>query len=121
MKDWPGPLPEERPAAYIIILGDTEISKSFACDSGIVSMSILLGATEKGLGGCIIGAIDREGLRAALKIRAAYEILLVIALGKPREEVEVESVKSDGDIKYWRDKDGKHHVPKRKLDDLIVE
>ena len=121
LKDWPGPSPEERPAAYIIILGDTEISKSFACDSGIASMSILLGATEKGLGGCIIGAIDREGLRRALEIRAAYEILLVIALGRPKEKVEIETVKSGGDIKYWRDKDGKHHVPKRKLDDLIVE
>ncbi|MCQ9207092.1 MAG: nitroreductase family protein [Omnitrophica bacterium] len=121
LKDWLGPLSEERPRAYIVILGDTGISKSFACDSGIASIGILLGATEKGLGGCIIGAIDREGLRAALKIRAAYEILLVLALGKPKEKVEIEVVKGAGDIKYWRDKEGNHHVPKRKLDDLIVE
>lgn len=121
IKNWPGPREGERPAAYIIILGDTEISASFTCDHGIVSQSMLLGATEKGLGGCIIGSIDREGLRAALDIPSRYEILLVVALGKPKETVKLETVGPDGDIRYWRDEDGVHHVPKRPLEELILK
>ncbi len=120
LKDWPGPREDERPSAYIIILGDTGISKSFDCDHGIAAMGILLAATEKGLGGCMIGSIDREGLRKTLQIRSSYEILLVLALGKPKERVVIETSRDNSDIKYWRDKDRKHHVPKRKLDDIII-
>ena len=121
LKDWDGPSDGERPSAYIIILGDTEIRDSFGCDHGIAAQNILLGAAEKGLGGCIIGSIDREGLRNVLDIPQRYEILLVLALGKPKESVVLESVGSDGSIKYWRDKKGVHHVPKRSLDELILD
>ena len=120
LKDWPGPSEGERPSAYIIILGDTEISRSTGCDHGIAAQSILLGATEKGLGGCMIASIEREKLRETLKIPSRYEIILVLALGKPKETVVIETVGPDGSIKYWRDSKGKHHVPKRSLDNIIV-
>jgi nitroreductase len=120
LKDWPGPGEGERPAAYIIVLGDTGIAKSFGCDHGIACQNMLLGAVEKGLGGCIIGSIRREKLRRDLEIPEHLEILLVVALGKPKETVVLETVGADGDIKYWRDSDGIHHVPKRKLEDIIV-
>jgi nitroreductase len=120
LKDWPGPPPGERPAAYIIILGDTEISKTFGCDHGIAAQSILLGARERGLAGCMIGLIKRDALREALAIPRRYEILLVVALGKPREQVVLDEVGPDGDIKYWRDDNGVHHVPKRPLEELIL-
>jgi nitroreductase len=121
LKDWPGPPEGERPAAYIIILGDKELSQSFGCDHGIAAQSILLGAVEKGLGGCIIGSIARDELRKALAIPTRYEILLVLALGKPKETVVIEKVGSDGDIRYWRDRQDIHHVPKRALDDIIID
>ena len=121
LKDWPGPSPGERPSAYIVILGDTEITKNFGCDHGIAAQSILLGAREKGLAGCMIGLIDREELRSTLDIPARHEILLVIALGKPREEIVLEEVGPAGDIKYWRDPSGVHHVPKRSLKELILD
>jgi nitroreductase len=121
LNDWPGPAAGERPSAYIIILDDTAVSKTVWCDHGIAAQSILLGAVEAGLGGCIIGSIDREGLRESLSIPAQYDILLVIALGKPKEEVIIETIDTEGDIKYWRDEKGVHHVPKRKLEDIIVE
>ncbi|MHC4457772.1 MAG: nitroreductase family protein [Planctomycetota bacterium] len=120
LRDWPGPDEGERPSAYVIILGDTEISKSVDCDQAIAAQSILLGATEKGLGGCMIGSIRREQLHKALDIPSRYEILLVIALGKPGEKVVIETVGADGDVKYWRDGKGVHHVPKRALDEIII-
>lgn len=118
--NWPGPLEGERPAAYIIILGDTTITRNFGADQGIACQSILLGAAEKGLGGCIIGTVDRDALRISLRIPDRYQILLVIALGVPGETVVLEDTGLDGDIKYWRDDKGVHHVPKRPLDELIV-
>jgi len=120
LKNWRGPAEGERPAAYIIVLGDTRITTSVGCDHGIACQSILLGAVERGLGGCIVGSIKRDELRSALNIPAHLEILLAIALGKPKDIVVLEPLGPDGDIRYWRDEDGVHHVPKRSLDDLVV-
>lgn len=121
LKDWPGPEEGERPAAYIIIVGDTTISKSFGCDHGIAAQSIMLGAVEKGLGGCILGSVKRIELMADLHIPPQYEILLVLALGKPKEVVQVEPIGADGSVKYWRDEQQVHHVPKRALEEIIVQ
>ena len=44
----------------------------------------------------------------------------VLAIGNPREEIAIETVGDDGDVRYWRDEDGVHHVPKRALEELIV-
>lgn len=118
--DWAGPQKGERPSAYIIILGDRTITDSFGCDHGIAAQSILLGATEKGLGGCIINSIRRNALRKALNIPEYYDILLVLALGKPKEKVVIEEIGKDGDVRYWRDSDGVHHVPKRSLEEIII-
>jgi nitroreductase len=120
LKNWPGPAEGERPAAYIIILCDADIAKSPGCDHGIAAQSIMLGAVEKGLGGCIIGSVNRDELRRALDIPGRYDILLVLALGYPAEEVVLETADEDGDIKYWRDDKGVHHVPKRGLKDVIM-
>ena len=121
LKDWPGPDEGERPTAYIIILGDKRIRESFSFDPGIAAQSILLGATERGLGGCIIATIRKEPLRQVLSIPEHFEILLVLALGVPKEIVKLEAVGPDRDVKYWRDEQGIHHVPKRSLDEIILD
>ena len=128
LKDWPGPDEGERPSAYIIILGDTERAREFGCDHGIASQSILLGAREKALAGCIIASVNRKKLQDMLNIESRYKILLVLAIGKPKEKVIIEKVISDDmsatikedNIKYWRDEKGIHHVPKRSLNDIIL-
>jgi nitroreductase len=120
LRDWPGPAEGERPGAYIVILLDTTVSKNAGCDHGITAQTILLGAAERGLGGCMIGSIQREELRADLAIPAHYDILLVLAMGFPKEQVMLEPLGPEGDIKYYRDAAGVHHVPKRGLDDLIL-
>lgn len=120
LPDWPGPAEGERPAAYIIILGDTEIAKHFNVDHGIAAQSILLGATERGLGGCMFGSTRREKLAELLEIPERYQILLVVAIGKPKEIVVMETLETGGDQRYWRDEAQVHHVPKRRLEDIII-
>jgi len=120
IQEWDGPAEGERPAAYIIVLGDTEISQDFVCDHGIAAQSILLGAIEKGLVGCMLGAADMDLLQKNLNIPERYRILLVIALGKPAEKVVLEDVSEGGSTKYYRDEQGVHHVPKRPLEELII-
>jgi nitroreductase len=120
LPDWPGPPEGERPTGYVIILGDTEISKGFGVDHGIGAQSILLGAVDIGLGGCMLAAIRRDDLRELLEIPEQYDILLAVALGKPKEKVVLETLEAGADHRYWRDADTVHHVPKRRLDDIIV-
>ncbi|MDF1554100.1 MAG: nitroreductase family protein [Deferrisomatales bacterium] len=120
LKDWSGPAPGERPSAYIAILVDQNIAKEWWCDDGIAAQTMLLEATRRGLGGCMIGAIQKEKLRQALEIPDNLLIRLVLALGKPAETVVLENVGPDGDIRYWRDDQGVHHVPKRSLDEIVL-
>jgi nitroreductase len=120
LKNWSGPSEGERPSAYIIVLLDTSIANSAGCDHGIACQSILLGATDMGLGGCMIATIKKKALRDALEIPAHFEILLVVALGKPKEKIVIEDMGVKDEIKYWRDGEGVHHVPKRRLDDIII-
>ena len=117
--DWDGPVKGERPSAYIIILGDKLIGSSFAIDLGISAQSILLGATNEGYGGCMICSVRKENVRRDFILPDHYEILMVLALGKPVEQVVLERIK-ENNIKYWRDQESIHHVPKRDLDDIIV-
>jgi nitroreductase len=121
LKDWPGPEEGERPAAYIIILGDTQVSSDFGVDHGIAAQSMLLGARERGLAGCMIATINRRRIGKIFDLDNRYEVLLVIALGEPRETVVVEAVPSNGDIRYWRDEKNVHHVPKRDLKAIILQ
>ena len=117
--DWNGPEEGERPSAYIVLLNDTAISGNYFCDDGIASQSILLGATEAGFGGCIIHAVNRTRLRELLNLPEQFEIIQVLALGKPKEVVVLDEAK-EGEIKYWRDENQVHHVPKRKLGEIIL-
>jgi len=119
LTDWDGPVEGERPSAYIVILLDTEISSNPFVDHGIMAQSMLLGATERGLGGCMLMAIDRDALRKDLSIPERYEILMVVALGEPAEKIVLEDLKGD-DIRYYRDDDDIHHVPKRPISELVI-
>lgn len=119
LQDWHGPEEGERPSAYIVILVDKSIKEQVKHDQGIAAQSILLGAVEQGLGGCLIGSVNRTELQKTLQLPGNLDISLVVALGKPKEQVVIHSAENE-DIRYWRDENGVHHVPKRSLDDLII-
>ncbi len=120
IKGWGGPKEGERPSSYIVVLWDKQVTQTMNVDHGIAAQSILLGAVEMGLGGCMLGNIKKDMLRKALNVPEQCEIMLVVALGKPIEKVVLEMVGPDGDTAYWNDENNVHHVPKRKLDDIII-
>lgn len=121
LKDWSGPEDGEKPSAYIIVLCDKSISQSKPIDVGISAQTILLGATEKGLGGCMFGSIKREKLSEYFSIdNERFSIELVIALGVPKENVKLVEIPENGSTAYYRDENGVHYVPKRSVDELIV-
>ena len=119
LTNWPGPEEGERPSAYIVMLNDKNITENYFCDDGIAAQSILLGAVEKGYGGCIIASVKRKELATIIGISDQFEIIQVLALGKPKEKVVIDEIKN-GDYKYWRDTNMVHHVPKRNLDEIII-
>ncbi len=122
LKDWDGPEEGERPSAYIVMFRDRSIStEDFSLiDAGIALQTAMLKLTELGLGSCPIAAIDKKRLFDILSLEDVnLEILLVLAIGKPKERVVL--VDSSGDIKYYRDSKGIHYVPKRRLEELVIK
>ena len=120
LADWSGPAEGERPRAYIVMLGDLMVTSEFACDSGIAAQTLLLGATASGFGGCILGSLDRKKIRELLKIPERFSLLMVIALGKPVETIVIDQMRDDDSVRYFRDANGLHHVPKRTVDDVLL-
>ncbi len=121
LTDWPGPSEGERPTAYIVVLHDKQLGALNAVDAGIATQTINLGAVEKGLGTCIVAAVDREQLAQSVGLDTErFAIVHVVAIGTPVEEVRMEPMQN-GEIKYWRDEQGVHHVPKRELKEVVVK
>lgn len=123
-KDWSGPEKSERPVAYIIMCMDKELSLNDAttwCDIGIAAQTILLCATERNIGGCLIGAFNKKLLSEIMRLPTKYVPKLVIALGKPIESVVLEEKDvSDSSIAYYRDENGVQHVPKRTINEILL-
>ncbi|MBQ9156405.1 MAG: nitroreductase family protein [Eubacterium sp.] len=117
------PHPGMCPTAFIVICQDKDISDNlnrFTKDIGIVAQSILLMAVEEGLGGCMIGNFSAGDIHDALNLSENLHPMLVIALGKPAETVILTEVGEDGDTAYYRDENDIHYVPKRALEDLLI-
>ena len=123
LPDWPGPMEGERPSAYVLCLLNSKRLRGSPgeaqFDLGVATQNLLLGAMEKRIGGCRIGAFNPK-LAELFELPEHLTLSLVIALGKPRETVIVEDCKDDDDIRYWRDEHGVHQVPKRSLKSCLV-
>lgn len=118
LHDWDGPIPGERPSAYLVQCLDSRLTKNCLCDDGIQLQAITLGATAMGLGGCIIKSFQAGPLKEALVLPEWAQPLYVLALGFPAEKVMLEPFKED--VLYYRTSDGVHHVPKRLTKDLLI-
>lgn len=117
------PYPGTEPTSFIVICVDTSIGAkaAFQRDVGLCAEVMLLGAVEKGFGGCMLGTFKKDALMTLLGLPENIVPDLVVAFGKPAENVVLTSVGEDGETGYYRDPDGKtHYVPKRKLDDILI-
>jgi nitroreductase len=119
LRDWDGPSFEERPTAYLVMLLDKNVNDKADFDAGIAAQTILLGAVEKELGGCIIRTFNRYELAKYFQLPENFDIIMVIALGKPAEEIIIDNNDPSGKMEYFRDENGLHHVPKRTVNELI--
>jgi len=120
LKTWKGPEKGERPVAYITLLLDTQISNNQWHDEGFAAQNILIGAVEKGYGACVIAALNRNKLSQLLQLPEKLQIVFTIALGKPKEKVVIDFIENNESTDYFRDENNVHHVPKRKLKDILI-
>ena len=114
----------KEPTAFIVICQDDRISPNlarFQRDVGIVAQTMLLCAVEMGLGGCMIGNFRADSVSEVLSLDGHLHPLLIVAIGKPQEEVILTDLGSDNSTKYYRDEEDRHYVPKRALEDLIIK
>lgn len=121
LPDWAGPEEGERPSGYIVILCDLALGKNKMTDDGIVAQTMMLAAVEQGYGGCMIATFKRTQVAEILGIDTEkYSLDLILALGRPKEEVRMVPVKEDGSVTYYRDEAGVHYVPKRSLEEVLL-
>jgi nitroreductase len=120
LPDWGGPAEGENPVAYITMATARDAVPDPCYDLGIAAQTMMLAAAERGFGGCMIGSIERATLSQYLSLPLAYEIHLVLAFGYPAQTIVLDRLPANGDPRYWRDRDGIHHVPKRSLDDVLL-
>lgn len=117
------PHPNMHATAFIIICQDTDISPNLARyqkDIGIVAQTITLAAVEDGLGGCMIGNFTPDEVKETLNLAENLTPMLIIALGKPAEEIVIKEIENGESTKYYRDENDIHYVPKRKLKDILI-
>lgn len=117
------PHPNMHATAFIIICQDTDISPNLARyqkDIGIVAQTITLAAVEDGLGGCMIGNFTPDEIKETLNLAENLTPMLIIALGKPAEEIVIKEIDNGESTKYYRDENDVHYVPKRKLKDILI-
>ncbi len=123
LKDYDGPAEGQRPTGYIIVCVDENIlpnTDRAKTDVGIVAQTIMLAAVEQGLGGCMIANFDKDALKAAISLPEKMFPALILALGVPAEEIILEEIADGESTKYYRDAEGRHHVPKRRLEDILL-
>lgn len=111
------------PTSFIVICQDLRIGEAVARyqkDVGIVAQTMLLAATEMGFGGCMIGNYSAKTVKEVLMLEEHLMPVLIVALGKPQEEIKLTEALPGAEIAYYRDVHDIHYVPKRRLADIII-
>ncbi len=117
------PYPGHRPTAFIVICQETEWDADlnrYRVDLGIAAQSMLLRATEKGLGGIMIGNFSPAKIAEALALPSHIVPMLIVAFGKPDETIVLTEASPGENLNYYRDENDVHYVPKRRLEDIVI-
>ncbi|MBR2121326.1 MAG: nitroreductase family protein [Lachnospiraceae bacterium] len=117
------PHPGKEPAAFIVICQDDTLDANlnrYQRDVGAVAQTMLLAAVEEGLGGIMIGNFAAGEVAKVLHLPENIHPLLIVAFGKPDEKIVLTGVGEDGDTNYYRDENDVHYVPKRALEEELL-
>ena len=112
------PVPGTEPKAFIIVCSTEAESPIVNIDLGISLQSMALKAVEIGLNALIVKAFSRQEIKEALGL--PLDPLAVLAIGKGTERIVLDEVHTGSDLRYYRDADGTHHVPKIAVPDLLI-
>lgn len=112
------PMPGTEPPAYIIVCTTVPECKRVQVDAGIAVQSMLLKAVEMGYNGLIIAAFNAKKLTEAFAL--PYPPVLVLAVGKGAEKIEMTEISADESHNYYRDENGTHFVPKVRWQELVI-
>ena len=116
------PHPGKEPTAFIVICQNTDWDSNldrYQRDVGIVAQTMLLAAADAGLGGIMIGNFSPKRVSEEFGLPDNTVPMLVVALGKPDENIILTEMNEGESTAYYRDENDTHYVPKRKLDDII--
>jgi nitroreductase len=127
----PGPGCE--PVAYIVILvnmkkvsqplirAEERAARYFFApdlrDIGAAAENIILTAGSRDIATCLLGAVNKHGIKRLLSIPRHIDVDSVIALGYPNTGSKTTRYK--GSVRYFIDKKGVLNVPKRPLRDIM--
>lgn len=111
------PFPGTEPEAFVVVMSTVEENRMVAVDLGMALQSMLLKAVEMGLNGLVIGAFNPAKIAEELDL--PYNPLMVLAIGKGIEKIELTTISPDESHAYYRE-NGVHYVPKVAAKDLIV-
>lgn len=113
------PVPGTEPKAFIIVCSTEPESPIVDIDLGISLQSMALKAVEIGLNALIVRAYNKKEIKETLGLPS--DPLAVLAIGKGTETIVLDKVPAGSDLRYYRDADGVHHVPKIAVADLLIQ
>ena len=69
----------------------------------------------------MIGNFNPAKISKALELPENLVPMLIVAFGKPDEKIVLTEIDEGESTNYYRDKNDVHYVPKRKLEDIVID
>ena len=108
----------ELPTLYVAVVQDTSIPGDLATDTGIALANMTLAAWAKGVGSCIMGAINKPALTRLLGIEEPQKLAFMVAFGYPAHKAGIVPLTEQTGVKYYLDENRDYCVPKRSKDEI---
>ena len=107
------PKADEQPTLYAAVVDDTSLPGDHGVDLGIALANLTLAAWDKGVGSCIMGAINKPALTELLHIEEPQKLMYMVAFGYPSHEAHLVPMTEETGVKYYLDENRDYCVPKR--------
>lgn len=112
------PKADELPTLFVAVVKDTAIPGDPATDIGIALANMTLAAWDKGVGSCIMGAINKPVLTELLGIEAPQQLVYMVAFGYPSHKSHIVPLTAETGVKYYLDENRDYCVLKRSKEEI---